>query len=418
MKKTMLTCKYMLVSFSFFGAVAGAQTTQVTTSGLTDISVLPMTGPNMSDVIIDSNLTLNNGSTTYLNLYVSCYGTNLRSVNNPVSPSATIKANIKYLGANNTLKTYSVRFPAGAALSTAMALTNLTSESEVKDASGSITAEKFSTQLKDGLIRVAMTQTKEVPLDVLAAGTQYGALTDTTAKAKTFATINFEQEMPSGSAHQQFMGWNGPLTSSIRWYIAENGRDANVYAAFPGQNKYCGGYFSPLMLKFKNPSEPPLMKGRSHFPLYADDVKNPPLISWPSFEANEDVYFLALSENGNSIVQDGSQLLGDINGYENGFLNLAIYDENKDGVIDAKDPVFEKLILWKDSNHDGKSQRSEIKKLKDMGVTSISLKYEKTMREVGDFAKIMGPGEFSYVDKKGKSQTGALWDVYMKMVPK
>lgn len=418
MKKTMLMSKYMLVSFSFWGAVAAAQTTQVTTSGLTDISVLPMTGPNMSDVIIDSNLTLNNGATTYLNLYVSCYGTNLRSVSNPVSPNAYIRANIKYMAANNTLKTYSVRFLAGAALSTAMPFTILTSESEVKDAGGGVTAEKFSTVMKDGLIRVAMKQTKSVPLDVLAEGTQYGALTNTTAKAQTFATINFEQEMPSGATHQQYMGWNGPLTSSIRWYIAENGKDANVYAAFPGQNKFCGGYFSPLMLKFKNPSEPPVMKGRSHFPLYVEDVKNPPLISWPSFERNEDVYFLIMDKNGNNVVEDGSEMLGDINGYENGFLNLAIYDENKDGVIDAQDSVFEKLILWKDSNHDGKSQRSEIKKLKDMGVTSISLKYEKTMREVGDSAKILGPGEFSYVDKKGKSQTGAVWDVYMKMVPK
>jgi hypothetical protein len=116
-------------------------------------------------------------------------------------------------------------------------------------------------------------------------------------------------------------------------------------------------------------------------------------------------------------IESGRDLFGDINGYENGFANLAFYDDNKDGVIDAKDKVFNKLLLWSDRNHDGISQKSEIKKIKDLGVTSISLTYQKETRYVGNSGKILGPGEFTYKDKEGKIQKGSLWDVFVTAIP-
>lgn len=418
MKNLVNASKYFVASLSLLGVTAHAQSTQTTTSGVTDISILPMAGPNMSDVVLDSNLTLNNGATTYLDLHVSCYGTNLRSVANPVSPGSTIEARIQYLSASNVTKTYKVSFPAGAAMTNRIPDEDLTLASRVTDASDVTTGEVFRTQMKDGLIRVAMTQTKAVPLDVLASGNDFGGLTDASLKSKTFTGISFIQKMPTTATQQQYMGWNGPLTSSVRWYVAENGQTATVYASFPGQNGFCGGYFSPLMLKFKSPDVVPKVAALSKFPLYEHDIKNPPRISWPSFDKDEDIYFLAVDKNGNGKVDSGSELFGDINGYPDGFANLAVYDENKDGVIDAKDSVFEKLVLWKDSNHDGISKTSEVKKLKELGVVSISLKFNKTMHDVGPHAKVMGPGEFSFADKKGKSQTGAVWDVYMKSVSK
>lgn len=419
MKNLGMASKYLLASFYLLTSTAyGQVATQTSTVGVTDISILPIAGPNMSDVVLDSNLTLNNGATTYLDLHVSCYGTNLRSVANPVSPGSQVEARIRYLSASNVQKTFTVKFPAGAAMTNAIPAQDLTSSVVVRDSANVSTGEVFRTQMKDGLIRVAMKQTKTVPLDVLATGTEYGNLVDTNEKSRTFTGISFVQIMPAGASQQQYMGWNGPLTSSVRWYVAENGQTVTVYAAFPGQNGFCGGYFSPLMLKFNNTEVLPKMKAHSKFPLYEQDIKNPPDISWPSFEKNEDVYFLAVDKNNNGKVDSGAELFGDINGFDDGFANLAIHDENKDGVIDAKDPVFEKLVLWKDSNHDGISQASELKKLKDMGVLSISLKFQKVMRDVGPDAKIMGPGEFSYIDKKGKSQTGSVWDVYVKKVSK
>ena len=59
----------------------------------------------------------------------------------------------------------------------------------------------------------------------------------------------------------------------------------------------------------------------------------------------------------------------------NGYLALATYDLNHDGVIDGNDPVYERLRLWIDSNHDGVSQPSELHTLPEVGVTSLKVAY-------------------------------------------
>jgi hypothetical protein len=413
--------KYIVLNLSLLASFAQAQTPTVTdsTTGVTDISVLPMAGPNMSDVIVDSNLTINNSATTYLNLYASCYGTNLRSVANPVSPASDIKATIKYISADGSTKSYVVKFPASLTMkSLPVARTEITPNTTVLNAAGVATSESFRTQMESSMIRVAMSSTKKVGVDIIASGTDFGGLKNSMAKSGVFTGITFEQIMPSTATYQQYMGWNGPLTASVRWYFAENAKTVSVYASFPGENQFCGGYFSPLMLKFKNPEVAPKVLARSKFPLTLATMDNPPNISWPSFLKEEDIYFLVVDLNSNKIADNGSELLGDVNGYENGFANLEIYDENKDGMIDQKDSVFAKLILWKDSNHNGINEKSETKQLKDLGVTSIALAFKNELSYVGDTAKILGPGGFSYIDKKGKSQSGAVWDVYMKVVPK
>lgn len=57
----------------------------------------------------------------------------------------------------------------------------------------------------------------------------------------------------------------------------------------------------------------------------------------------------------------------------NGFEALREYDENKDGVIDAKDNIYNALNLWQDSNSDGITDTGELHSLSEMGVTSINL---------------------------------------------
>jgi len=80
-------------------------------------------------------------------------------------------------------------------------------------------------------------------------------------------------------------------------------------------------------------------------------------------------------------VSSGQQLFGNVTPQPecsdpNGFLSLAQYDSNNDGVIDAKDPIFSQLRLWQDTNHDGVSQAWELHTLSELGVVSISLNYE------------------------------------------
>ena len=59
--------------------------------------------------------------------------------------------------------------------------------------------------------------------------------------------------------------------------------------------------------------------------------------------------------------------------FDSGFAELATFDLNNDGAIDASDPVFAELLLWTDLNGDGASQAGELSGLSERGVVSISV---------------------------------------------
>ena len=68
-----------------------------------------------------------------------------------------------------------------------------------------------------------------------------------------------------------------------------------------------------------------------------------------------------------SFVQDKAGATTDLEG-------LAGRDSNADGVLDAKDEFFSKLVVWIDANQDGRAKKSEVKTLAELGIISISLK--------------------------------------------
>jgi len=77
---------------------------------------------------------------------------------------------------------------------------------------------------------------------------------------------------------------------------------------------------------------PPVM-----FDINADGTKES--IGWT---ADPSICFLALDRNGNNVVDDGAELFGTATPLPdgttgNGFIALSQYDDNRDGVIDARD---------------------------------------------------------------------------------
>ena len=98
-----------------------------------------------------------------------------------------------------------------------------------------------------------------------------------------------------------------------------------------------------------------------------------------------------LDRNRNGTVDTGKELFGNFTfqteppaGVEkNGFRALAVYDKpedggNGDGTIDNRDAVFWKLRLWRDANHNGVSEASELLPLSEFGIESISLDYKES----------------------------------------
>jgi hypothetical protein len=126
-----------------------------------------------------------------------------------------------------------------------------------------------------------------------------------------------------------------------------------------------------------------------NFDINADDIRG--RISWTS--RNSDDVWLALDNNGNGNIDDGTELFGNFTaqpepppGVErNGFRALAVFDRpanggNNDGRITAADAIFGSLRLWQDINHNGLSERNELRPLAYHGLAVIDLDYERSRR--------------------------------------
>ena len=109
----------------------------------------------------------------------------------------------------------------------------------------------------------------------------------------------------------------------------------------------------------------------------------PQKVTWAG--ASEGILALDLDNDGR--VTSGRELFGnrsDCGGARcaDGAAALAAHDQNADGRIDSKDPVFEALRVWVDRNQDGRSQSGELSSLADHGIKSLSLKASRCDRRV------------------------------------
>jgi hypothetical protein len=84
----------------------------------------------------------------------------------------------------------------------------------------------------------------------------------------------------------------------------------------------------------------------------------------------------------------------------------------QDDAIDARDPVWARLLLWTDRNHNGISEADELARVADSGLSAISLVY-KTIGRVDQFGnQFRQRGEVTWGDGK----TSNVFDVWLTQV--
>lgn len=141
--------------------------------------------------------------------------------------------------------------------------------------------------------------------------------------------------------------------------------------------------------------------------------------SVPWTHPDSDEAFLFLDRNENGTIDNGSELFGDVTPQHssdepNGFLALAVFDDvlsggTEDGRISAADAIFPRLGLWRDANHNGVSEPSELMTLAEAGLDWIDLDY-KTSERVDRYGN-----RFRFRAQSGwaSGRVRTIWNVYL-----
>lgn len=166
-------------------------------------------------------------------------------------------------------------------------------------------------------------------------------------------------------------------------------RYADNPAAVEAADANCDEKESPLVVHVSKHDRPKAIELSSKAEgvffdlLGAANAHKPVRISWFT---NDEYYMLALP-NKNQMVQGIDELFGNFTTgpdgkfAANGYAALAKYDANHDGKIDKKDPVFNQLRLWQDTNRDGIGQAGELESLVKFDVDYIDLDYSTKFAE-------------------------------------
>jgi hypothetical protein len=127
--------------------------------------------------------------------------------------------------------------------------------------------------------------------------------------------------------------------------------------------------------------------------------------------------WLALDRDGNRSIDDGRELFGSMTPLSdgqrapNGFAALAALDDDGDGRITPRDASFGRLLVWRDTNQDRRSEPGELTRAEDAGLVSIELAYRVVPRCTGDNCEIE---RAHFVFREGGSErVGDVVDVHL-----
>lgn len=202
--------------------------------------------------------------------------------------------------------------------------------------------------------------------EISAKQTEVPAQTLQTGTLQSAGRITYRVEQQYAEQESTYFSTNGIVRTA-------DGREINIRVDV-GMSRSFQAAFSkemtvdtcdPLILNFDgNAAE--LTDQKFYFDLDCDGKKE--LISGLGNGSG----YLALDKNGDGVINDGSELFGPKN--DNGFEELAAYDEDGNGWIDENDVIFNSLKIWcKDENGNDR-----LYSLAEKGVGAICLQNVST----------------------------------------
>lgn len=386
MKKFLLTSLVLGLSGT---AMAKEETVEVS-------SVHPRVGSaGFSSLVFGGQNSNTASGDVVINMTHNCFGTNLRHVSNPVSPTANLTMNL-IATHNGATKVFSFKYPASVLLSSSPTV-------QIIDKAG---VGGLEAQAASNTVRVV------IPTDLNVTTKPNGDIS--IGSNFKIQGVTFNQTLTNSACganawlcllKSQYMGKNGPLSAKTAIHPSKDNKTYDIKVDIPGENGFCAGFYSPLMVFFDD--QRPQFTAAVDFPLSPMSKTY-----WP--EKGSPGALIAYDRNGDGKITTADELFGNSDKTENGFEALREFDSNKDGLINRKDKKFSKLLLWFD-NGDGVSGQKELVPL-GQKIKSVSLVYDgSTTYAVGDRAEARQKGTFTFV-KKGKVQTGTVIDYWFAPV--
>jgi len=129
--------------------------------------------------------------------------------------------------------------------------------------------------------------------------------------------------------------------------------------------------------------------------------------------------WLAFDVDGDGKITSGAELFGSATALPDGriarqgFEALAALDDTGDGIVDAKDRAFARLLVWRDGDGDRISTAAELSTVAAEGVRGIGVAFSVRPRcdERGNCERERGA--FTFVDQAGVMKRGAVVDVHL-----
>lgn len=118
--------------------------------------------------------------------------------------------------------------------------------------------------------------------------------------------------------------------------------------------------------------------------------------------------FLVIDAYGDGRIETVDELFG--NAEQTGFEELATYDDNHDGVIDANDAVWDELQVWRDLDGDGASTHAELFTMAMLGITSFDLGGNAMAAETPQGNLLRERGTFTYADGRVHDTFEVIFD--------